>query len=724
MRISLSDLVAKVYWKVWTAAKSNKFTHFWLKGGRSSAKSSFISLAIVLLLILDPDANAICFRKVGDTIRNSVYEQIKWAIEMLGLSEYFRYLVAPLEIVYIPTGQRIMFRGVDDPQKIKSLKLAKGYFKLAWFEELAEFAGMEEVNNVLLSVMRGGGNKPFCYFYSYNPPAQASNWVNAEANRPKDDRLVLSTSYLDVPKEWLGEAFLREAEYQKKSNELLYRHIYLGEATGTGGAIFPNASALKMSDEQISQFDNLRHGIDWGFVNDPFVFVRLHYDRKHRDIYLFDEIYGVGMSNRVAIEKVSQLADPYTLIYADSAEPKSIKEFKDSALYVKPADKGPGSVEFGIKFLQGLSHIYIDPDRCPNAWREFSLYELEKDRYGDWKHEPPDKNNHCLAAGTFITLKDGRKKIERVKKGDLVLTRAGYRKVLWSGISASNAMVYEIKTASGKKLRATANHLIYTDRGFIPVSELKAGDELLEVATCQKAYECMGELGADTQKAKEEMTESISKAAASICTILCGNCSTGKEKREKLSTILTETAKTTISAIWKKSRQKSIWLLNTLFRTSAKKNKESFCRLSAKKQANGTKAKKAANGTENTPKNSILGNCNMLAGFVNFAEKVLTLKTLNRSFAATNANPHTGEKKGLMTSNLYATAAAKALWRTNTQKGNFAVGRVLDIKAVRKEPYVFDLTIEQQHEFFANGILVHNCIDATRYALCKDTLTW
>lgn len=406
MRVNLSDLVAKVYWPVWNASKQNKYTHFWLKGGRSSGKSSFISLAIVLLLIKDESANAICFRKVGETVRTSIYEQIKWAIEVLGLTDFFRCLISPLEIVYIPTGQKIMFRGVDDPQKSKSIKLAKGYFKLAWFEELAEFAGMEEVNNVLLSVMRGGGNKPFCYFYSYNPPAQVSNWVNAEANRPKADRLVISSSYLDVPKEWLGEAFLREAEYQKKSNELLYRHIYLGEATGTGGAIFPNASALKMSDEQISQFDNLRHGIDWGFVNDPFVFVRLHYDRKHRDIYLFDEIYGVGMSNRVAIEKVSRLADPYTLIYADSAEPKSIKEFKDSALYVKPADKGPGSVEFGIKFLQGLSHIYIDPDRCPNAWREFSLYELEKDRYGEWKNDPPDKNNHSIDATRYALCKD------------------------------------------------------------------------------------------------------------------------------------------------------------------------------------------------------------------------------------------------------------------------------------------------------------------------------
>lgn len=724
MRVSLSDLVAKVYWKVWKAAKNNEYTHFWLKGGRSSAKSSFISLAIVLLLILDPDANAICFRKVGDTIRNSVYEQIKWAIEMLGLGDYFRYLVAPLEIVYIPTGQKIMFRGVDDPQKIKSLKLAKGYFKLAWFEELAEFAGMEEVNNVLLSVMRGGGNKPFCYFYSYNPPAQVSNWVNAEANRPKADRLVLSTSYLDIPKEWLGEAFLREAEYQKKSNELLYRHIYLGEATGTGGAIFPNASALKMSDEQISQFDNLRHGIDWGFVNDPFVFVRLHYDRKHRDIYLFDEIYGVGMSNRVAIEKVSQLADPYTLIYADSAEPKSIKEFKDSALYVKPADKGPGSVEFGIKFLQGLSHIYIDPDRCPNAWREFSLYELEKDRYGEWKNEPPDKNNHCLAAGTFITLKDGRKKIERVKKGDLVLTRAGYRKVLWSGISASNALVYEIKTASGKKLRATANHLIYTDRGFIPVSELKAGDELLEVATCQKAYECMGELGADTQKAKEEMTESISKAAADICTILYGNCFTDSEQKAKSYITLTEIAKTTPLKIWKRLRSMSIWLKGTLLQKKGKSGSGGFWRKYAPKPPCGTKARKAKNGTKNMPKKAVLENLFMKTKNVCFALLNFNLKTVSKNSVATNANPHGDAKKKPTTSNISARIAERILWQTNTQKGFFAASRVQNITPLNVEKQVYDLSVEEQHEFFANGILVHNCIDATRYSLCKDTLTW
>ncbi len=724
MRVILSALVAKVYWKVWKAAKNNEYTHFWLKGGRSSAKSSFISLAIVLLLILDPDANAICFRKVGDTIRNSVYEQIKWAIEMLGLSEYFRYLVAPLEIVYIPTGQKIMFRGVDDPQKIKSLKLAKGYFKLAWFEELAEFAGMEEVNNVLLSVMRGGGNKPFCYFYSYNPPAQVSNWVNAEANRPKDDRLVLSTSYLDVPKEWLGEAFLREAEYQKKSNELLYRHIYLGESTGTGGAIFPNASALKMSDEQISQFDNLRHGIDWGFVNDPFVFVRLHYDRKHRDIYLFDEIYGVGMSNRVAIEKVGHLADPYTLIYADSAEPKSIKEFKDSALYVKPADKGPGSVEFGIKFLQGLSHIYIDPDRCPNAWREFSLYELEKDRYGEWKREPPDKNNHCLAAGTKVITDRGPRAIEAIKHGDYVLTRAGYKKVLWAGVSGKNRRVYRINSESGKSIKATAEHLVFTARGFIPVSELKKGDVLIEAKTWQKSCTHMAAHGADTRKARAEATGSISKAAADICTILYGNCFTDSEQKAKSYITLTEIAKTTPLKIWKRLRSMSIWLKGTLLQKKGKSGSGGFWRKYAPKPPCGTKARKAKNGTKNMPKKAVLENLFMKTKNVYFALLNFNLKTVSKNSVATNANPHGDAKKKPTTSNISARIAERILWQTNTQKGFFAASRVQNITPLNVEKQVYDLSVEEQHEFFANGILVHNCIDATRYALCKDTLTW
>lgn len=406
MPIRFSKLVAPCFYNVWVKIKKYAYTHYWFSGGRSSTKSSFISLAIVLLLIEDPEANAIIFRKVQDTIGESVFEQILWAIDKLGLESYFKAKTSPYRIEYLPTGQRILFKGLDDPKKIKSIKLKKGYFKLAWFEELSEFGGMEEVQDTIISIQRGEKGKKFVYFYSYNPPERMNNWVNAEAAIDKPNRLLVKNSYLDVPKEWLGDAFFEEAEHIKRVNEMRYRHVYLGEITGTGGTVFPNAEQLAMSDEMISQFDQIRQGVDWGFVIDPFVFVKLHYDKTRRSIYIFEEIYGVGITNTRAIEKVEKVALDICPIYADSAEPKSIREFKDAGVYMKPADKGPGSVEYGIKFLQGLDHIYIDPNRCPNAWKEFSLYELEKDRQGQWKPDPPDKDNHAIDATRYALCKD------------------------------------------------------------------------------------------------------------------------------------------------------------------------------------------------------------------------------------------------------------------------------------------------------------------------------
>lgn len=406
MPVKLSDIIAPVYWPVWQDIKEGKHTDYWFRGGRSSAKSSAISIFLPLGIMADPEANAMVLRKVGDTLRSSVYEQILWGIEKLGVSSYFECKTSPLEITYKPTGQKIVFRGVDKPEKIKSVKIAKGYFKFAWFEELAEFNGMEEVDNVILSLLRGGNKSQFVHFFSYNPPAQASSWVNVEANTPKEDRLVITSSYLDLPKGWLPEAFLLKAEHKRITDPRYYEHVYLGKATGTGGAIFPNAKSFKMDDEMIAQFDNVRQGVDWGFVADPFCFIKLHYDKTRSSLYIFDEIYEHGLSNKKAIAKVADKADPIVPIYADSAEPKSIREFKDSGIYMKSADKGSGSVEYGIKFLQGLDNIYIDPDRCPNTWKEFSMYELEKDKNGEWKNEPPDKNNHAIDAARYGLCKD------------------------------------------------------------------------------------------------------------------------------------------------------------------------------------------------------------------------------------------------------------------------------------------------------------------------------
>lgn len=396
--LRLSSIFAKTFRPTWSAIKHHQYTHYWFKGGRSSTKSSFISLAIVLTLCMNPNAEAIIFRKVADSLRTTVFEQILWAFDMLGIRDRIKSTQKPLQITF-NTGQRILFRGLDDPTKLKSLKSADKYFGICWFEELDEFKGMEEIRKILQSVMRG--ENPFWIFYSYNPPINRNNWVNKEADVIRPDKLIHHSTYLDVPPEWVGQQFIQEAEFLKKTNERAYRHEYMGEVTGTGGIVFPNTHHEYMSNMRIKEFDNIRQGIDWGYMTDPFVYVKLHYDKKHRTIYIYDEIYKHGISNRRASELIKEKEFTARAIIADSSEPKSIDEMKGYGHNIKGAEKGQGSVEYGIKFLQGLENIFIDRERCPNAYREFSNYELEKDKNGEFKNEPPDRDNHVIDAARY-----------------------------------------------------------------------------------------------------------------------------------------------------------------------------------------------------------------------------------------------------------------------------------------------------------------------------------
>ena len=390
--IDLRDVIIPKFYDVHKDIKARKHTHYWFKGGRGSTKSSFISLEIVLNVMRDSKCNVICFRKIGKDIEESVYNQILWAIDVLGVQDYFKATKSPYRIVYEPTGQIISFRGLDDAKKTKSIKLQKGYYKISWFEELDEFSGIEEVRKAEQSVMRGG-NK-FIAFKSYNPPQNINNWVNKEVLHERKDRIITHNTYLDVPKDWLGEQFFIEAEFLKQFNELAFRHEYMGEVTGNGGIIFQNVKNLRITDEMIRQFDQLREGIDWGFAADPFTWNKMHYDKTRRCLYIYDEIHKTGLTNPQAMD----LIKPKTQckIIADSAEPKSIAEFQINNFNIVGAIKGPDSVRYGIKWLQQLAYIYIDKERCPHTFDEFSLYELEKDKNGDFKDKYPDKNNHHI----------------------------------------------------------------------------------------------------------------------------------------------------------------------------------------------------------------------------------------------------------------------------------------------------------------------------------------
>lgn len=415
--VKLSGIIAPTFAGVHNDIKKHGHTHYWLKGGRGSTKSSFISVEIPLGMMRDAAqgeyTNAIVLRRYGVTLRESVFEQIGWAINALGVSELWKSSVSPMSWTYLPTGQRIIFRGADDPTKVKSIKFAVGWAKYLWYEEVNEFEGAEKIRSINQSVLRGGAD--FFVFYSFNPPQAARNWVNQYVAIERDDALVHHSTYLTVPPQWLGEQFIVEAEHLKAVKTEAYRHEYLGEVTGTGGEVFGNVTLRPITDEEISRFDNLRRGIDWGYAADPFAYNVCHYDKTRRRLYLFREIHKVKLSNRAAAELIKDEAGS-ARITCDSAEPKSIDEVRGYGLRVVGARKGPDSVEYGIKWLQDLEEIVIDPARCPETAREFSGYELERDREGNFKAGYPDKDNHHIDAVRYACEDDMKRPGVRLMK--------------------------------------------------------------------------------------------------------------------------------------------------------------------------------------------------------------------------------------------------------------------------------------------------------------------
>lgn len=390
----LSEVIAPSFYEVHKDIKADGHTHYWLGGGRGSTKSSFVAIELILGIMSDPNANAVVLRKVKDTLKESVFEQLTWAIETLGVEDYWHIPEAKLVITYKPTGQEIRFRGADKPKKIKSMKFSRGYTKFIWYEEVDEFTGMEEVRMINQSLMRGGPK--FTVFYSYNPPKSANNWVNTEVKLTRKDRLAHHSNYLTVPRDWLGEQFIVEAEHLRDTKPQAYEHEYLGTVTGTGGEIFMNVQIRKISDDEIEDFYNIRRGLDFGYATDPSAYNVMHYDRKRKRLYIFHELYKVRMSNRALYEHIYDENKDNELVFADSAEPKSISELAQYGLKVAGVKKGPDSIEYGIKFLQDLEEIIIDDQRCPETAREFLSYEFEKDANGNFKAGYPDKNNHSI----------------------------------------------------------------------------------------------------------------------------------------------------------------------------------------------------------------------------------------------------------------------------------------------------------------------------------------
>lgn len=366
-------------------------------GGRGSTKSSYVSMEVIDLLMRYEQMHAVVLRQVADTLRGSVYQQIIWAISALGLEDEFNCTVSPLEITRRYTGQKIYFRGADDPGKIKSIKVPFGYIGAAWFEELDQFNGEESVRKIEQSVIRGGDIA--FKFKTFNPPKSANNWANQYIKIPREDRLVTESNYLTVPKKWLGKPFLDDAEFLKATNPVAYENEYLGVANGVGGNVFDNVLVREISDEELAQFDRIYRGVDWGWYPDPFAYVAMYYDAARLRLVIFDEYRCNKQSNAQTAEALKRRGvGKNTMVICDSAENKSIGDYCEAGIFARPAAKGPGSVEYGMKWLQSLNEIVIDNRRCPETTQEFLEYEYARDKEGNVITGYPDANNHSIDA--------------------------------------------------------------------------------------------------------------------------------------------------------------------------------------------------------------------------------------------------------------------------------------------------------------------------------------
>lgn len=397
--IQLTDIIAPAFYPVHWDVIDGKHTYYDLYGGRGSTKSSFISTEIVFGMMKDAEegifSNAIVFRKVEKYIRESVYEQIAWAIDALGVTDLWKATLSPMQFIYLPTGQKITFRGLDKAKRTKSIKSKRGWYKYLWFEELDEFDGIEEIRNVQQSVIRGGSQ--FAVFKSFNPPISRSNWANVYVNEPREDSYRNKSDYTSVPADWLGDQFIADAEHLRATNERAYRHEYLGEPVGLGTNIFDMLEIRTITDEEIRTYQSIYQGQDFGWYPDPKAFIRAAYVPNKEQIILLDELGGCKIRNADMAQMIKDKGyDDYALMCGVD-EQESIVDLRDAGIPARNAIVTPGSRKYTFEWLQCRT-IVIDPARTPRAYKEITEYEHEVDGNGEVIADYPDGNDHWIDA--------------------------------------------------------------------------------------------------------------------------------------------------------------------------------------------------------------------------------------------------------------------------------------------------------------------------------------
>lgn len=410
MNINLPEIVGKGYGTFWNF----KGRYRVVKGSRASKKSKTAALNDICRMMQYPNANLLIIRRVGRTLKDSVYADLKWAIHKLGVDDFWICTTSPLEMTYKPTGQKIYFRGLDDPLKITSIAVSKGYLCWMRIEEAYEIENEADFD-ILDESIRGETPDCFKQITLCLNPWNEKHWIKHrffedEVGKDADGKpiykeretpisadgeiLAITTNYLC--NEFLDKADLEVFERMKKNNPRRYQVAGLGNWGTTEGLVFTNFREATVDSETVRTLKTA-FGLDWGFTNDPTAFVEAYIDQDNYKIYIKDEIYKRGLTNKMIADELSYHGYKKARITADSAEAKSIEELKGYGVsHIRASKKGPGSINAGIQYIQNFE-IVIDP-HCVNFITEINNYKWKKDKFGKPTGKPEDSYNHLMDA--------------------------------------------------------------------------------------------------------------------------------------------------------------------------------------------------------------------------------------------------------------------------------------------------------------------------------------
>lgn len=389
MAKKLSELVLPAYREFWNTKK----TYVVCKGSRGSGKSKAAALWHVYHMMKYPQSNTLVVRKTERTLRDSCYSDLKWAIRQLGVEKYWKAITSPLEITYLPTGQKILFRGLDDAFKITSISVPVGVLNFLWFEEFYEITSEQDFDTLDESIR---GQLPEGYWKritaTFNPWSENHFAKKRFFDNPDENTLSMTTTYLDNP--YLSQTDIALLEQMKQRNPRRFQVAGLGNWGISDGLIYENWREEQFSLDSMREYKTIA-GLDFGYTNDPTAFVVGFIDTKDMRIFIWDEMYEKGLSNNDIYDRIRRMGYSKERIVADSAEPKSIDELRNLGLRkIKGARKGRDSINNGIQFIQNFE-IVIHP-RCTNFIREISSYCWDKDKFGKSINKPVDDENHLM----------------------------------------------------------------------------------------------------------------------------------------------------------------------------------------------------------------------------------------------------------------------------------------------------------------------------------------